>query len=239
MGGVNLRYVTDLAAAQWIKGRLHPFAQDAGSVIPEGFDGYARVFHPAYRDVPDSPVTWRQIAAANGRKVHPEMQFGGIAGTWSHRSGQPDLWSVEPRVGSLPLDLARALVGVLRPHAATPDRCWFAVWEGWGGLTPPRDAAKLELPHRRYFLATGTLEDALRTVNGPQGAYRSASMWWPDDRSWFISTEVDLSWTYVGGSRACIDAVLADPQIEALRARLSDGVAYDSDKLNPTVPLTS
>lgn len=57
-------------------------------------------------------------------------------------------------------------------------------------------------------------------------------MWWPDDRSWFVSTEVDFSWTYVGGTKACIDAVLAHPEVEALRARLSDRITIDGDMLN-------
>jgi len=37
----------NVSPARWIKDRLHPFAQDTGSVIPEGFEAYARVFHPA------------------------------------------------------------------------------------------------------------------------------------------------------------------------------------------------
>lgn len=69
------RYVRDLAPARWIGERLHPFAQDAGSVIPEGFEDYARIFHPARRDAPERAVTWREVATANGRTVHAEMQF--------------------------------------------------------------------------------------------------------------------------------------------------------------------
>lgn len=226
-------YLRDLAPSRWIGERLHPFAQDAGSVIPDGFEDYARIFHPARRDAPERAVTWREIATTNGRTVHPEMQFGNIAGTWSRRSPQPGLWSVDPRVGSLPPELARALVSVLRPRTATPDRCWFAVWEGWGDLRPQRGVPTLELPHRRYYLAEGTVDDALRTVSEPDWRYQSASMWWPDDRSWFVSTEVDFSWTYVGGTKACIDAVLAHPEIEALRARLSDRITIDGDTLNP------
>lgn len=233
---MGLRYVTDVTAADWIRGRLHPFATDVGSVIPEGFADYARVFHPAYRDDPGHPVTWREIAHANGRTVHRAMQFGSIAGTWSRRSPRPDLWAEAPLPGRLPRELAGALVSVLGPRTATPDRCWFAVWDGWGRLAPSPDR-KLELPHRGYFLAAGTVEDALHTVMRPEAPYQSASLWWPDDHSWFVSTEVDLAYTYIGGTRDCIDAVIADPAIEALRAQLSDGITYDSDAVNPPVPM--
>ncbi len=187
MNTLDLRYVADLRAAGWIGDRLHPFAQGAGSVVPDGFEDYARILHAAHHVAPERAVSWREIATANGRTIHAEMQFGNIAGTWSGRSPQPDLWSVGPRVGSLPLELASALVTLLRPRTATPDRCWFAVWEGWGDLGRPRG----------------------------------------------VPMEVDLSWTYVGGTKESIDAVLAHPDVEALRARVSDGIAYDSDTVNP------
>jgi hypothetical protein len=235
---VDVRFETDLTAAGWIKSRLHPFAQDVGSVIPPGFDDYARVFHPADRDA-GHPVTWRDIAIANGRTVHPEMQFGNIAGTWSRRSPRPDLWSVDPRVGSAPIEIVRALASVLRPRTATPGRCWFAVWEGFGDVMAPSDIPRLELPGRRYYLTRGRVDDATRSFSGRDspGPYRPPNLWWPDDRSWFVSTEVDFCWTYVGGTTPSIDAVLADPALEALRSRLSDGITYDSDRLNPQVPM--
>ena len=44
---MTVRYTSDVSPGRWIKDRLHPFAQDTGSVIPEGFEAYARVFHPA------------------------------------------------------------------------------------------------------------------------------------------------------------------------------------------------
>lgn len=229
----RLHYVTDIAPAAWIDERLHPFAQDVGSVIPEGFDHYVRVFHPALRD--GDTVTWRAIAEANGRTVHAEMQFGNIAGAWRD-SPRPDLWTSPPRNGTLSPDLARALNDVLRAHTATPERCWFGVWEGWGGFDP--GTPRFELPGRRYFLAAGSIDDAASSVL-EEWVQQSASMWWPDDRTWFVATEIDLDSTYVGGTRECIDALLAHPQIEALRARLSDGISIASDELNPTPPPTA
>jgi hypothetical protein len=51
-----------------------------------------------------------------------------------------------------------------------------------------------------------------------------------------VSTEVDFSWTYVGGTQACIASILTHPAIEGLRARLSDGVTYTGDRINPAPP---
>lgn len=267
--GVPLEYVDDLMPAAWIAGRLHPFAQDAGSIIPPGFDAYARIFHPATRHDGQAavPVTWREIADANLRVHHPEMQFGSLVarvGTPTrYRDGQPQpgLFDSWPRTGSLPLDIARALVDVLGDHTSTPGRCWFAAWEGWGdfrdgsaalatfGGSPhdaptelppgahrekPWDRPIFKIPGRGYYIARGPLASALETVYGMVAHYQSPSMWWPDDRAWCVATEVDFDWTYVGGSAACIAAVLGDPRLEALPAQLSDGVTWVSDRINPT-----
>ena len=258
-----LEYVDDLTPAQWIAERLHPFAQDAGAIIPPGFDAYARVFHPAARRVGDAvlPVTWREIAAANLRAYHSEMQFGALValvGTPTAPRSQPGLFDDWPRTGTLRLDDARALVDVLTHHTMTPDRCWFAAWEGFGSLEdgsmamvtidggkterPPPDLYRekpsqhptLKLPGRGYYVAKGSLAAALETVYGMKWSYQSASLWWPDDRAWCVATEIDFDWTYVGGSEECIAAVLSSPDLEALPAQLSDGISYASDPINPT-----
>ena len=267
-----LEYVDDLSPAKWIAERLHPFAQDAGAIIPPGFDAYARIFHPATRQVGQVavPVTWREVADANLRVHHAEMQFGalvtrvGTPARFYDRDPQPGLFDGWPKVGSLPLDIARALFEVLGDHTSTRDRCWFAAWEGWGDFRDgsaalatldgspddapttfppgtyrekPTERPTFTLPHRGYYLARGPLAAALETVYGVKWDYISASIWWPDDRAWCVATEVDFDWTYVGGSAECIAAILSRPDLEALPAQLSDGVTYNSDRLNPTPPL--
>lgn len=227
----GFHYVTRLPPTAWVHDHLHPFAQDVGSVIPEGFEDYARVFHPAYRD--RRPVLWREIAEVNGRTVHSQMQFGNISGSW-HSSPAPHLWSEPPQPGKLPLELVRALVSILRPRTRTPEVCWFAVWVGYGRPQPLGALPCFGIPQREYYLASGPLDDAIPGVYGEMSRYQSASMWWPEDRSWFVSTEVDLAYTYVGGTRECIEAVIADPAIESLRARLSDRISWDGDTINPS-----
>src|SRR6266545_1474008 len=120
-----LEYVDDLTPAQWVAERLHLFAQDAGAIIPPGFDAYARIFHPATRRVgqADVPVTWREIADANLRVHHAQMQFGALVtrvGTSTAPQSQPGLFDTWPRTGTLRLDETRALVDVLTHHTTTP-----------------------------------------------------------------------------------------------------------------------
>ena len=119
--------------------------------------------------------------------------------------------------GSLPPDLIGSLIEHLEPATTTPDRCLFAVWEGFGGLMVSRDLEPgLDLPHRRYHVFTGPIAAAHTSFGVGPLDDQSANLWWPADQAWCVATEVDLSRTYVGGSRRCIEAILADPRLGAI-----------------------
>jgi hypothetical protein len=132
--------VEDPTVAQWITDSIHGFAQDVGSMIPEGFDAYLRVLHPAGKREGSEwlPVTWREIATANGKEFHPEMQFeflvpdGCFDDARNQRHAQEGLWDSGPDIGELPEEVAVALVEILQRCTGTPEHCYFAYWEGWG-----------------------------------------------------------------------------------------------------------
>jgi hypothetical protein len=54
--------------------------------------------------------------------------------------------------------------------------------------------------------------------------YQSPNLWWPADRSWCIASEIDLPWTYVGGSEELITAVLDAAELEASTAWTTDPI---------------
>jgi hypothetical protein len=89
---------------------------------------------------------------------------------------------------------------------------------------------RVSVADRSYYLLCGPLADVgdLFDLLGHQ----SPKVWWPDDRTWCVSTEIDFAWTYVGGSVTAIDATLSDHRLEALLATPSDRFAYDSDVRN-------
>ena len=226
---MHLRWLRDVSSASWIVERLHGFAEDTGSVVPEGFERYARLFHPV--DVQDGTrERWAQIAARNGRLVHPEMQLHMI----SRPIGVPPLEGDDPYLGynpSLAPDQRAALADHLRRATGTPDDCWFCVWEGFGRMDDQGVEERVVLPHRSYFLAHGPLDDVLPSVLDEPWD-QSPNLWWPDDRAWIVATEIDFAWTYVGGSTELIEELLEDTTIEALPALLTDKPFLDSDVLN-------
>lgn len=225
-----LRWLKEVAAASWIGERLHPFGEDTGSFVPDGFERYIRLFHPVAGDG-GRYERWGEIAERNGRQVHPEMQLHMIsrpAGTAAPDGYQP---GAGYSAGSLPKDQRGVVVEHLRQATSTPGDCWLCVWEGFGGMDHQGVDERVELPARSYLLARGSIEDALPSVLDPPWD-QSPNLWWPSDRAWFVATEIDFAWTYVGGSSALIEALLDEPRLETLPALLSHKPFYDSDVVN-------
>lgn len=104
----------------------------------------------------------------------------------------------------------RALEDAMRPVWTFAASCPVEPW--WGG--------------RDMILFDGPL-DAVVTI-GHVTPFESAidrqcpQWWWPDDRAWFVGTEIDHAWTYVAGSRSLVDAVLASPQWESVAIEVTD-----------------
>jgi hypothetical protein len=158
------------------------------------------------------------------------MQLGALTGNAYEHATQPGVFESEPEVGYLPEELRQALVAALRRHTTTPDRCWFAVWEGYGGLGHDvRSGATFDVPGRRYYVLAGPIECVAGFADGP-------NLWWPDDRAWCVATEVDLNTTYIGGSEACSRELVERPELEALQIDPSSGITFDSDPVNPPPP---
>lgn len=96
---------------------------------------------------------------------------------------------------------------------------------------PPPSAPRIELPGRDYYLLSGRIEAAGESLG--RGRWeQSANLWWPEDRSWCVATEIDFNTTYAGGTESLVDDLLAASALEVMRAEISGGVTWDSDHLN-------
>ena len=258
----RLRHSTRVDEGDWIVSRLAPFASGVLAIVPAGFEAYIRVLHPV--PVPNTGplekqqyVTWAEVAARTGRAVHPLVQFVSIAGT--RRSPLRELAGAdEPREGELEPHVLKPLCDVLAGQTSTPERCWFALWEGFGwtqgspavaALTsdgpsphippafPPEvtDGPRFRIPQRAYFLFEGPLAAAPEMGwNSPGGHFlpQSPNIFWPDDRAWCVATEIDLDSTYIGGSEALAEALLAEPRLETWRVQAGDPINAWSDSIN-------
>src|SRR5258706_2737495 len=226
--------------ADWIRSRLHPFnAYDVGSVVPTGFASYARILHPAFTR--EREVRWAEVATWSGRLIHPEVQFHALVPPLPLDAIGTESFNFPPRNGVLPESQAQALAGLLSEHTTTRDKCWFCLWDGYGDFNagafvraykdsfagrwqrwrtehvrvslakpkPRRVPGKRVTPNaqRSYFLFSGPVTKAAGWRGGP-------NIWWPDDRAWCVASEIDLPYTYAGGSKELIAQVLQHPGLE-------------------------
>ncbi len=274
--------MTDLTAAAWVEERLaswpDPFTFPVGCAIPDGFDSYARLFHPIRReeDGIEVPQRWADFAAERGKVAHAGMQFESLIETvdW-----QREPWAtMAPEWGGLPEGECRTLSRILRPFTGSPDTCWFCLWDGyglrhwkddrvWSKLPTPGDrTAELSsrsaaneaerearlgrlprvrtlwagaepdrFPGREYLLFEGPVEAVATFHFGPR-SFQSPNLWWPEDRSWFVATEVDGFTSFVGGSEPVIDAVVRSVSLEALPIDSAKRFDIGSDRLNGIPP---
>lgn len=106
-------------------------------------------------------------------------------------------------------------------------------------VTAALDGPLLELPQREYLL----LDCDVAEFADPAWTERAGIGWhwghgptpnllWPADRSWCLGTEIDFDSTLIGGDRGLIDAVLADPLLEALEVEPSTDLSSFGDSVN-------
>ncbi|HET9517018.1 MAG TPA: hypothetical protein VFO77_04760 [Actinoplanes sp.] len=204
-----LRVSLDVGPAQWLA---------ADALVPPGFDAYARLLHPAVRWVDDSevPVGWAQIAAADGTgPIGPATSWESVAGDWAP-DGHPGLWDDEPGEGQPAFAQAVRLAALLAAHTTDQERCWYAVWDGYGSLALPRSGVpRVALAGRSMLLLAGPLSAATTSLERSPFD-RRANLWWPADHAWFVATDVTATSTMIAGSRSLIDALLADEALETV-----------------------
>jgi hypothetical protein len=137
-----------------------------------------------------------------------------------------------PSEGALPADAAETLVASLRAFTATPDRCYFGLWDGFGvpELWAFASHPRLRLPHRAYFLFAGPIEAVPELRLGD--FHQPPNLWWPEDRAWFVATDIDLYDTYVGASEKAIERIVADRTLEAFKTTVGARVDINSDLIN-------
>jgi hypothetical protein len=190
--------------------------------VPNVFESYGRLLHPAYESGElDHPVRWAEVSQWSGRKLERLSAFHSVA----FPIGDPSTyrpWEIPPQQGSIDEHDLEELIAVLRTHTSTPDDCWVGVWNGFGNVWPLESHPVVHAPHRDYFLTRGSIETALHLDQFYDRAPDGPNIFWPNDHAWFVATDIDLAWTYVGSSKALIAALKGSPTIELLDAKPDD-----------------
>jgi hypothetical protein len=226
--GSDLVIENDLTPAEWLGARLVPGSFEVRMTAPQGFEAYARIFFPFLKSGLDPTgewyedhVRWTDLARQNGHTVHALMERETITRT-------PDGASSRDRCsGRLSPEQVGALTLILATHTTSTEG-WFLLWEGFGDLNDrvfnPR-VPKVSHPMRDFYLLRGPLDSYNQFSNDP-------SYWWPDDRAWCMCTDTDFEWSYLAGSRACIDEILAVPLMDAVETKPENPARSGMDLIN-------
>lgn len=166
----------------------------------------------------------------------------------------------DPPIGPMDIDTLDVLCEVLADNAADVTHCFFALCtiHGWlDSFSPDELPSLLELPlERNHIVLAGPLsavDQLVRdwsnsmqmtlAVKGSNGLppmqdpteflkREAPSLIWPEDRSWFVASEVDFDSTLIGGNAALIDGIVESSKLEAWRIAPTDSLADDADKVN-------
>ena len=233
----GLEFMENVSQARWIEESLSGWGS-VRSLMPGGLPAYTRVFHPAYLGKGcEQPVRWSKVASWTGRTVHPQMQFVRIANLSEELNDihKDPPWGSLPQYGSVPEKECLTLVNVLRVFTSTPDRCYFCLWEGYGNINKRlyKARSRVRAPGRDYLLFSGSIDAVMSFLVSESYLWGdSPNIWWPEDQAWCVATDIDLFDTYVGGSKVCIEAVLSNPDLEALPTTLDAQIGLYGDTIN-------
>jgi hypothetical protein len=188
------------------------------ALVPRGYKSLCRVFHPpsvrSHGQAEANPTTWAKMALACGYTCHAEMKFREIGNTFRKRF---PLDVIEPIAGSFTAQHAHSLelrtntlVAALEAgRGATPLNIGFNLDHGsYASFTSHLPVMKLAIGRR--FAVTNSAEHPLESL-----APHFTGVIWPDDMSWWITSDMDLSSTIVCGSRVAVAKILTSHHFEA------------------------
>lgn len=183
----RFEWVPDLERGEWVRVMESEPLGSILSIVPTGFESYARIFHPVTRDRPHETKTWRGLdesthfdgvvdidaaletervswasaAASFGTTMHAEAQYARLVCRSHGDSGgaiPADGWRYSDSAeGSLDAAALSSVAGVLAHHTTTPDAGVAAIWEGWGGLLGSDGAAYRLGESNSLFSARSTM----------------------------------------------------------------------------------
>ena len=180
--------------AEWIARARQGAWWTVGGLVPNELPQIVRVRAP-HPDIGDWWSAYREvyeIVAAVGRR-HTSTPDRAWFGVWDGH-GFPNAARLIARQGPLGDNSRHALDDAQERLRAEDERRNEAIARALSAV--PR----FQLPGRAYYLLTGPVA-AVSELRYPglSGDWRNPDLFWPDDRRWFVATDVDFWSLYIGG----------------------------------------
>lgn len=172
----DLTVVDGAAAGGWIAPRLEGgFGGRVKQQVPNGYDAYVRVFHPA-SDAEWNPTTWAAVARELGRTAHRQMQWHRLVGSNNPPEMTGSEWpGSDPDIGEMDELTLTALCNALETHTGDPQHCFFGLSTIHGGVEQAYPEAELLRWRARDFVVFAGPLAAARGIG-----YESGEAWVTD-----------------------------------------------------------
>lgn len=90
-----------------------------------------------------------------------------------------------------------------------------------GALDPEiLNGPKVHIPGRDFILFRGPISALTNFGHSPWPDtfwFQGPNLWWPEDGAWYVASEIDFAWTYVGGPTPQIRRILDHPRSRRCR----------------------
>lgn len=137
------------------------------------------------------------------------------------RPGMTEAEAQVPSDHATDIDVARTGLRALVKYSFSTDSCYVCVWEGCGMFRDPEltRGPLVVLPHRRYVLFTGTINDLENWNDLFESECNSPPAFvWPADHRWCFASDVDPHWAGIGADRGVINQLVADARFDVVPA---------------------
>lgn len=203
---------------EWLLGADRKMRGGMFERLDELFDRSLRIYHSfdfLASEFDTQHRAWLKIANQLGVSLNTRQSAPELGKALNKMSGCVP--------GSLTYESAEALHEVLRLNTRPNERCSFAHWIGFpDSIVGRRAHPHMRLPGRDYNVLEGPLAGALCTFSVTSYAFQSASLWWPAEHNWVVSTDVDSYWTDVWCDPPCMAVLLESRKFVAYQQVESD-----------------
>lgn len=224
----------------------NPNGRGVDEFVPIGFESYVWLPNPAWkwvdpehkgaisfapydnqRDLWAIPVSWSEIARANGKQMDKHAIWREICGRSTdegRRAVSPEQnWTWAPSEQNIEPFVVPSLAKVLSRWTSPNTRCLSGKWEGGG--SDWESEVRLAFSHWTYCVWSCRFDELVEWLKQPNSFERDIHLphvIWPEDRSWFLAILYSGWWSYLGGSRELVDLIVESDEIEGYEVKISD-----------------
>jgi len=252
-------YVNELSldSIDWILERCSGPTGNLSALMPNGFDGYVRLCHPAYRiEAPDRSDTRSLELAAAGfieLRYRSELRWDDMARAmgftpsrlmqWPSFSGELlrviDAHGIEdPLEGELTLNIVNNLFDVLVSHHGEAQECVCGFWLGFRIFDTSANTLTTYPGMGEHALCRASLKEiqeswtALLEDERSLGLKLNASgltpnIIFPRSKEWYLAIPFNRPSSYFGGQEKVVSDLLSMDKLETFRAYPTDNIWRD------------